>query len=119
MDHQHHLPGEIVAGNREIMRLEKIQLYLAQNLTANLHAANVALQFKMSISSLHHLFKKHRQVSYHKYVESLRIEKAMKLLQSNDMSVKEVMYATGYKNRKTFNNAFKKKYKHTPSCFKK
>jgi len=101
-----------------LLRLQKIQLYLSQNLSANLHAANVASQFNMSISSLLHLFNKHQRGSYHRYVESVRIEKAMELLQTKSMTVKEVMYAAGYKNRATFNNAFKKKFKYPASHFK-
>jgi AraC-like DNA-binding protein len=33
--------------------------------------------------------------------------------------VKEAIPEAGYKNRSTFNNAFKKRFKHTPGFYKK
>ena len=118
MKSQYTITKENVTANRALLRLQKIQLYISQNLSANLHAANVASQFNMSISSLLHLFSKHPQGSYHRYIESVRIEKAIELLQTKNITVKEVMYATGYKNRTTFSNAFKKKFKHAAGHFK-
>jgi AraC-like DNA-binding protein len=46
------------------------------------------------------------------------MDKALQLLKEGKW-IKEVIPATGYKNRSTFNNAFIKAFKHPPSYFKK
>jgi AraC-like DNA-binding protein len=46
------------------------------------------------------------------------MEKALQLLKEGKW-VKEVMDATGYKNRGTFNHAFKKRYRFPAGFFKK
>jgi AraC-like DNA-binding protein len=53
------------------------------------------------------VFKKQRGESYRHYVERIRTDKAIQLVTEGKW-VKEVMAATEYKNRGTFNNAFKR-----------
>jgi AraC-like DNA-binding protein len=79
----------------------------------------VAQKFKLSISSLHHLLKKNENVSYRQYVEKIKMQTAMNLLETGSMRIKEAMYAAGYTNRKTFNRAFKKTFLHPPTYFTK
>jgi AraC-like DNA-binding protein len=100
-------------------RVENIKAYVSQNITADLHAAAVAQKFKLSISSLHHLLKKNENVSYRQYVEKIKMQTAMNLLETGSMRIKEAMYATGYTNRKTFNRVFKKNFQHPPTYFTK
>ncbi len=100
-------------------RLGRIRQYIADNLTTNLHAAAISKKFELSVSSLQHIFKKHQKQTYQHYLEDIRMEKAFILITKERKRIKEVMYATGYKNRATFNNAFKKKFKHPPSYFQK
>lgn len=116
-------PNEIRHENNELtrgkQRVENIKVYLSKNLASDLHVHSVAEKFKLSISSFHHLFKKYQGQPYRKYLEEIRINKAFNLLKTEGIRIKEVMYATGYKNRSTFNNAFKKRFKHPPGYFKK
>jgi AraC-like DNA-binding protein len=100
-------------------RVESIKAYVSQNLTTDLHAAAVAQKFKLSIYSFHHLFKKYQGMPYGRYVEELRMQKAFELIQEEGMRIKEIMYATGYTHRSTFNAAFKKRYRHPPNYFRK
>ncbi len=100
-------------------KVENIKRFVSQNLSGNLHAGVVAKKFKLSSSSLHHLFKKYEAQSYRVYLEEVRMNKARELLNVEGIRIKEVMYATGYKNRNTFNNAFKKAFRHPPGHFKK
>lgn len=108
---------EIMTPKRALLRLHRIQAYITEHLAADLHASVVAAQFKMSVSSLQHIFKKQLGISFHRYVESIRLDLARDLLQAGNLTVKEVMYATGYRNRKTFSNAFKN-WGRVPAHFK-
>ena len=119
MSYQNEIPNDTNKLSREAERVERIKRYLLENLPSDLHAVSVAEKFKLSISSFHHLFKKYHGQPYRKYLEEIRINKASELLHTEGIRIKEVMYTTGYKNRATFNNAFKKKFKHPPGYFKK
>jgi AraC-like DNA-binding protein len=99
-------------------RVGKIKTYMANNLTNDLSIAAVSQKFELSASTLRHIFKDHQQQSYRHYLEGLRMDKALELLKEGKW-VKEVMAATGYTNRSTFNIAFKKRYKYPASHFKK
>ncbi|MEO8111302.1 MAG: AraC family transcriptional regulator [Ginsengibacter sp.] len=116
---QYNIPNENNKLTREAQRVERIRQYLTQNLASDLHATTVAKKFRISLSSFHHLFKKYQGQSYHKYLEEIRMNKALALLQTEGIRIKEVMYATGYRNRSTFGNAFRKKFKNAPGYFKK
>jgi AraC-like DNA-binding protein len=71
----------------------------------------------MNETTLRHLFQKQEDESFRGYVERMRMTKALQLL-SGGKWVKEVIREAKYKNRSTFNNAFKKRFKHTPGFFK-
>jgi|SRR6185437_13674468 len=99
-------------------RLERIKEYVLANLAADLSAGTVAEKFGLTESTLRYLFQSEEDESFHTYVERIRMNKAVQLL-SEGKWVKEVMREAGYKNRSTFNNAFKKRFKHSPAFFKK
>lgn len=101
----------------ELRRVERVEQYIADNLQTDLSAATVAAKFELSVSSLQHLFKRHQQQTYQHYLQDIRIAKAFELVKEGKR-IKEIMYATGYKYRTTFNKAFKKKLKHPPGYFK-
>ena len=119
MNQLYEIPEHTPPLKREAKRIENIRLYLSENVSTDLHTYTVAKKFRLSISSLHHLFKKHQGQSYRQYLETIRMNKAWALLQTQGISIKEVMYACGYKNRNTFNNAFKKRFRFPPGHFKK
>ena len=99
-------------------RVEKIKEYVLDNLASDLGIMGVSEKFELSVSTLRHIFKKHVGESYGQYVERQRMIKAIRLLKKGKW-VKEVIAMTGYKNRGTFNNAFKKRFKFPASHFKK
>jgi two-component system response regulator YesN len=98
-------------------RVERIKEYVQANLSGDLRAGTVAGKFGMNETTLRHLFQKQEDESFRGYVERMRMMKALQLL-SEGKWVKEVIREAGYKNRSTFNNAFKKRFKHTPGFFK-
>jgi len=99
-------------------RVEKVKQYVSENLDADLRITTVAEKFNLNKFTLQHIFKEQQHETYHEHVERIRMEKALQLLKEGKW-VKEAMNLTGYKNRSTFNLAFKKKYQHPPGFFKK
>jgi AraC-like DNA-binding protein len=99
-------------------RLERIKEYVWANLAADLSSRTIAQKFGFNESTLRYLFQSEEDESFHDYVERMRMAKALQLL-SEGKWVKEAMREVGYSNRGTFNNAFKRRFKHTPGSFKK
>jgi AraC-like DNA-binding protein len=103
----------------EYNRVELIKHYVVEHLESDLSASVVANEFKISLSTLHHLFKKYGEQTYQRYVEEVRMNRAIYLITKEGFRINEAMYATGYRHRATFNAAFKRKFNHTPSHFRK
>jgi AraC family transcriptional regulator len=99
-------------------RVERVKEYVLANLEADLNIGTVAANFGLNKITLRHVFKKEQQESYRNFVERKRMEKALQLLKEGKW-VKEVMFATGYRNWNTFDKAFKRRYTHPPAFFKK
>jgi AraC-like DNA-binding protein len=99
-------------------RVERVKEYVSANVAGDLSIGTVAEKCGLNKVTLRHVFKKEQHESYRNYVEGMRMDKALQLLKQGKW-IKEVMPATGYKNRSTFNNAFIKAFKHPPSYFKK
>ena len=103
----------------EYNRVELIKKYIHNNIKSDLRASILSRKFELSVSTLQHLFKKHQQQSYHRYVEEARMNKAFDMITKDGYRVQQTMYATGYKYRSAFNKAFKREFKHPPSFFQK
>ena len=119
MDFENHIHDESNELYREYNRVEQVKKYIAENIAADLRASVVAEKFELSVSSLQRLFKKYHGQAYHQYLEDVRMGTALYLITKEGKRINEAMYATGYNNRSTFNEAFKRKFKHQPRHFRK
>ena len=102
-------------GNHDHTRVERIKDYVHRNLTADLRAAAVSKRLGISAISLQYLVLKHLKTSFRLYVEVNRMRCAYDLIVNQGMLIKEAMYLSGYKNKSTFQRAFKRHYKINPS----
>ncbi|WP_262693392.1 helix-turn-helix domain-containing protein [Kordiimonas aquimaris] len=57
--------------------------------------------------------------SFYDFINSRRINEAKKLLRETDITVLEIAFAVGFNNKVSFNNAFKRYAKTTPSHFRR
>ena len=69
----------------------------------------------ISASSLQRAFVQHLGMSPMQYVIKLRMDKALRLLMENILSVKEISTLCGFADEKYFSRAFKKRYGYPPS----
>lgn len=76
---------------------------------------------KAGLSSFYftRLFRKHAGVSPYAYLQDFRMNKAMDLLISTGMSVKEISRLTGYSDYSYFCRAFRKQFGTTPNSSRK
>ncbi len=69
----------------------------------------------ISPSSLQRKFHRYFEMSPKQYLTKLRMNKALELLMSNKLSVRETALACGFADEKYFSRAFKNKYGYPPS----
>ncbi|WP_217594471.1 AraC family transcriptional regulator [Cohnella sp. GbtcB17] len=80
----------------------------------NLSLQSVADMLKMSSVYVGRLFKKAEGLSLADYINEVRLEQTMQLLEKGSFTVNEIMEQTGFSNQSHFFRSFKKKFGTTP-----
>lgn len=96
----------------------EIKEYIQQNYFKDIKLKSVAKQFYMNPVYLGQVFKKVTGVQFNDYLNSVRVEEAIKLLRRTDMKVSEISKAVGFNNTKYFLSKFKSITKLPPTAFK-
>lgn len=115
MEGSNHIPKERHFGEA---LFEKIAGFMNSHLKEALSPESAAAEFGISVATLQRLFKKYGKKTFRHYLADMRTERARQLI-GQGWRIKEVMFATGYKYRSTFNNAFQKKFGKPPGHFRK
>lgn len=96
-------------------------IYINENYQKKIFLSDIARAVFMNHTYLSQKFKKEVGLSIPKYLEQVRINKALLLLQSSDYSISEVAEQVGFSNQNYFSKVFKgitgnspMKYKKTP-----
>ena len=99
--------------------IEKVVLYIKNNISTNLTLESVASEVKFAPSYFHKIFKEHTGKPLRRYIEELRIEKASNLLVTTDMTLTEIAYECGFSSQSYFSYAFKRHTAMTPRSYAK
>lgn len=90
------------------------QIFLRSNLTLD----ELSLEVGMSKKALSSFLNNRLNQNFYFYVNSFRIDKARNLLQSSDLSIKEIAFECGFVNDSHFNRIFKQHVGITPKQFR-
>lgn len=90
-------------------------------LDSNLKLAHVAEEINVSAKSLSQIINEMEGRNFYDFVNDYRLEFAKDMLLSEDqkMTIAEIMYASGFNSKSSFNTYFKKKTGLSPSSFRK
>jgi AraC-like DNA-binding protein len=97
------------------LRLELALRWLAQNVRERNPVAPLCEYLQVSAATLNRLFRAHLHESVAAYHTRIRMERAIQLLNSDGVAVKEVAYELGYLHANDFSRAFKKFTGRNPS----
>ena len=100
-------------------RVERVKTLIESNFDRELSVGEMARFVDLSVSHLQHLFKNEVGQSPAHYVQSLRLKRARDLLESSSLSIKQIMFRIGTKDRSNFERRFKQAYKVTPVQYRK
>ncbi len=96
----------------------KAKKYIDENYEKDLTLDEVAREIAISPYYLSKLFKDETEVNFIEYVTTLRMEKAKKLLEESDESIKEICVSVGYSDPNYFSRLFKKTVGKTPTEYR-
>jgi AraC-like DNA-binding protein/quercetin dioxygenase-like cupin family protein len=88
--------------------LAEALLYIHLHYAEGIHLYQVAEAVSISPRHLSRLFREHFQVSVQGYINTLRLERAKKLLETTALSITEISQRLQFGNSQYFSSAFKK-----------
>ncbi|MFN2533455.1 MAG: helix-turn-helix domain-containing protein [Pyrinomonadaceae bacterium] len=97
-------------------RIEHVVSFIRDNYHRKLTLTEMAGTVNLSRWRLCHLFKLAMETSPERFLTQIRLEKAKYLLETEFLSVKEVMNQVGISNPGYFNRSFKAAYGMTPTA---
>lgn len=104
---------------KETERMSRVYHYLLDNFRRDISLDEIASIAHLSNAAFCRYFKKHTRKTFSEFVNDLRINYAIKLLQQNHLSVMQVCYESGYNNLSYFNRQFKSLMSISPLQYQK
>lgn len=99
--------------------IELVKKYIRENYMEELSIKELAEIACVSTNYFSHMFKNETGINYKAYLTNIRLEKAVELLMESDCKLTEISERIGYRNTRTFVDAFKKKYHVSPVYYRK
>ncbi len=93
--------------------------YMEEHFRENISLEDAASALYINKYRLSGIFSRILGINFNDYLNSLRINLAMQLIDTSENSMTEIAFEVGFLNVRTFNRAFKKNTGITPSEYKK
>ena len=98
--------------------IEAMKTCIENNLTnSHLNVRLIAMEMKMSITSLYRKVKSLTDFSPVDFIRMMRLQKATQLMQNGEKRLKEIAYHVGFSSPAYFSTSFQKQYGKSPSAF--
>ena len=101
--------------NLHKQRMNKVIQFIDETLDVEIGVSDLASIACYSEFHFHRIFRSFVGESVYAYRKRLLLERAVKFLQYTDKTVTEIAFDSGYDNHSSFNKAFRKFFKHSPS----
>lgn len=108
----------LAAESRNMERLSRIVEYMRQNFMYHITLKDIAGREKLDMYYLSHFIKTHLGISFQKYLNRLRVEKAEQLLLHTDLNNIDICMECGFSDYKYLNKAFRSEYGCTPLAYR-
>ena len=96
-----------------------VKAYVKNNLSKKITLSELSWKLHCSTVTLTEHFKKEFGITIMEYVTQKRMDKAKRLLENSDLSVREISEACGFSDIEYFSRSFKGIYKMSPSAWRK
>lgn len=92
----------------------KVVEYVAKNFRTEMSMHKMAFELGVSKFVLSRLFAKTFHCNYNQYVNGIRLDYALTVLENTRDSITNICLEAGFESQRTFNRVFKERYKMTP-----
>jgi adenosylhomocysteinase len=103
----------------ETQALKAVIDYCSKNYTSPLSLSVLEDKLHINRCYISHLFGDRLNIRFNDYINSLRVSQACRYLRQTDKSITEISELVGFGTLRTFNRAFIKHMKQTPSAYRK
>lgn len=100
-------------------KIDLVYQFVLRNFQRDVRLSEVAALVNMSPSAFSRFFRLRTKLSFSRFLNDVRIGHACKLLQTEELTIAEVCYQSGYNNLANFNKFFKLITAFTPTCYRK
>jgi AraC-like DNA-binding protein len=101
---------------KEDQFITDVKSYIFENIdNLELNGDSISQHFGMSRTSLYRKLKALTNQSISAFIRSLRLLKAVELLEKGNLNMSEIAYSSGFSSPSHFSRAFKKEYGKSPS----
>lgn len=98
---------------------KKISNYIAENYTdPGISLDSIASLLGVEKNTVSSIIKEHFGISFHSYLENIRIETAKKMIAGTNKNIQDILDEVGFTNKQTFIRSFKKITGCTPSQYR-
>ena len=109
-------PPEDIVFKKEDAFITEIKAYIRANMSkTSLSTSEISAHFVMSRMQLHRKIKDLTDNSAHYYIQSIRLDTAMKMVKEKKFSIAEIADETGFSSPENLTRAFKKVFGKAPS----
>ncbi len=112
--------NEIDENTEKALLLEKAEGYIEERLhDPSLTIGEISDFLQISIATLNNLFRRQLNLTPARYIREKRLQEALSLLQTTDLSIKKIAESCGFGSLETFHRLFRKEYGISPGSLKK
>lgn len=97
---------------------ESVCLYVQENFQREISRKSIAAHFRLAPNHLSRLFRQEGSMNFNDYVNMVRMNRARFMLQTYEMTLKEIAAKCGYRDTAYFCRVFKKMSKATPTQYR-
>ncbi|MBP3372696.1 MAG: helix-turn-helix domain-containing protein [Clostridia bacterium] len=110
--------NQVESNVKRNLRMQKINEYIEQNYDRKLLLEEIAESQGLSLHYMSHFFKDNWGMSFQKYLQYFRCEKARELIVSTDMSITDISFVCGFSDSKYLRQGFRELYQLDPSALR-
>lgn len=100
--------ADLVGQTKRKERIRRILLYLEDHYREPIRLADLAEMEHITETHLSHFFRDQLHITFQDYLSRLRVEAAMNMLRTTDLSLTNVAYECGFSDPKYLNQGFQK-----------